>query len=742
MTNTGEALRACLLSYNGSILHWVFTHFYSCTVEVLMKRCFIIVLLSLLGALAAGYAQSKPAIAILPFTGGQGEDGETIAELFSFEPALTAAFAPIPRTSINRAIRNEQNFQMGSGMTDPDTIIAIGKQLGARYTVAGNITALGSQKLLIISIINIEKLQQIAGDYLPYGQIEEIRSRLPAMARNIANAAKIDTSKLPKLAVVPFQLKTSTNAGDADALAQILAIYIIRIGKYAVYPRTASLEQVQAEYAHQMTGDTADEQVSRVGAGDNPQLVLSGAARRLGSGNMFNALILNLASGIQEQGASENYESLNDGITAMKNLANSLTGGGIASQETQPIAAQTVVMREPDWVRQRRVLPNDMVYFIGRSEPQNNYESYREAKGSALMDALTQFMLYQKAEVASIFTDIMTTTRNGTTNSQESTSRVQFAGTIAGLYQQGEWIAGDGTLYVLYASALKSGTNPRPDLPAFFQNQRLWDGELYFIGRAVSQDSHQGTLSAQAAEDAKLQAFLWLGGNLTGVFSDYTKSNNDNIISDAFKAAVKFTSRINTQNLSCYEEARHIQKEQDQKYHYYGLYSIRAGRGDTGAEREYFSYALEYSESSGRKSFAKQIAVNSSRFTRNQPYTPPRQVSSSNKVPAWINELPSEDCLWGIGTGQNTSIDAMNLMSAIRAVVSLASQVDQSIQTMITDYSSPETNLSPETNSSKGTSHVIVSKVIKNAHTLTGDNTLWQRWEVLKTNAREWQMVK
>ena len=34
------------------------------------------------------HAQAKPRLAILPFTGGAGSDGETIAELFSFEPEI------------------------------------------------------------------------------------------------------------------------------------------------------------------------------------------------------------------------------------------------------------------------------------------------------------------------------------------------------------------------------------------------------------------------------------------------------------------------------------------------------------------------------------------------------------------------------------------------------------------------------------------------------------------------------
>ncbi|MDR1073304.1 MAG: hypothetical protein LBL45_06480 [Treponema sp.] len=158
---------------------------------------FLCNLLLFLFVLTPAGAQTKPTLAILPFTGGQGTDGESIAELFSFQRDLTAVFSPVPRTSINRAIRNERGFQMESGMTDPDTIAALGRQLGATYVVAGTITKLGNQNLLIIAILHPESLQQIAGGIETYRTIEEIDGKLPAMARNIAEAVKADTSKLP-----------------------------------------------------------------------------------------------------------------------------------------------------------------------------------------------------------------------------------------------------------------------------------------------------------------------------------------------------------------------------------------------------------------------------------------------------------------------------------------------------------------------------------------------------------------
>ncbi|MDR0636000.1 MAG: hypothetical protein LBF87_02855 [Treponema sp.] len=278
--------------------------------------------------LQAVYARrSESTLAILPFTGAQeAEQGETIAELFSFNKDLNSAFTLIPRTSINIAIRNEQGFQMTSSMTDPDTSAALGKQLGAKYVLAGAITRLGNENLLIISILHVEDLRQIAGDLQTYGTIEEIRGKLPNMARNIVNALIADSSKLPLLAVPPVQWLGSYDNSEADIMAQALAMYLVQSGKYAVYPRTKSLEKVQEEYNNQFGGDVADEYLPHISMGDNPRLVLSVTARKLGNDNMFNAAIINLETGAQEGGESVDYQNLNDGIRVMEKLALKLTG--------------------------------------------------------------------------------------------------------------------------------------------------------------------------------------------------------------------------------------------------------------------------------------------------------------------------------------------------------------------------------------------------------------------------------
>jgi hypothetical protein len=294
----------------------------------------------LLFALIPVGAQTKATLAILPFTGAQSEDGEAIAELFSFQRDLTAVFNPVPRASINRAIRGEQGFQMESGMTDPDTIASLGKQLGATYVVAGTITTLGSQNLLVIAILHTETLRQIAGDIQTYRTIEEIDGKLPAMARNITAAVQRDTSKLPLLALPPMQLAGGIDSREADAMAQVLAMYLIRSGKYAVYPRTKSLEQVQEEYGNQFNRDTADKYLPDIGRTGNPRLALSVTAHRLGTRNIFNAAIINLETGVQEAGDTVNYQSPNDGVGAMDDLARKMTGRETREAEAARLRAE------------------------------------------------------------------------------------------------------------------------------------------------------------------------------------------------------------------------------------------------------------------------------------------------------------------------------------------------------------------------------------------------------------------
>jgi curli biogenesis system outer membrane secretion channel CsgG len=257
----------------------------------------IITPLVLLFAIAA-FGQTKPTLGILPFTGGSGRDGDTIANLFANSIDLGREFRVVPRTSSIESIMKEQKFQR-VGLTDSDTIAELGKQMGAAYVVSGHIARMVDRNLLLISIINAETMEQIAGDYREYGAIEEIRRLLPAMAENIvASVQKKAAAAGEALAVLPLNIQDPAVAqNDAELLAQILSTEIAKTHRYEVLPRTKTIESVMREQEIQRSGLTNRDTMTAIGQATNAQYVLAGTITKLGSMNLFDAKILHISSG-------------------------------------------------------------------------------------------------------------------------------------------------------------------------------------------------------------------------------------------------------------------------------------------------------------------------------------------------------------------------------------------------------------------------------------------------------------
>jgi TolB-like protein len=290
-----------------------------------------LVCLVLVWGYAAAWGQQKESLALLPFTGGQGKDGEYIVAELARQRVLREGFKKVTLvTSTTRAfMKFEQRFQRESGMTDADTIFEAGKQLDAAYVIAGYITKLGDRNLVVVNILDVESLQQIAGDYRPYKNIEEVDSMIPDIARKLAESVQRDTSKLPGLSVPPFEVSEEVNAEDAQALAQILAVNLANGNAYAVLPRTDSLQKVLEEHRRQRTGETDQERVKRLGAGRNAEYVLAGSISKLGKLNRFTADVLHIEDGSFVDGYSERYTLFTEGMEAIPKLAASLNGGAV-----------------------------------------------------------------------------------------------------------------------------------------------------------------------------------------------------------------------------------------------------------------------------------------------------------------------------------------------------------------------------------------------------------------------------
>jgi formylglycine-generating enzyme required for sulfatase activity/TolB-like protein len=273
------------------------------------------------------FGQARPRLAILPFTGGTGGDGETIAALFSYDRELSGVFTIIPRTISVEAVMKEQQFQRSSGLTDADTIARLGRQYNADYVVAGHVLPLGAGKLVFITIIHVASLRQIAGDYGEYKDIEQVQAMIPDMTKRIVSASRTGGAALPQLAVLPFAVPAGMDAGDAEVLAQLLTVEIVNSGKYAVLPRTTMIRSVMAEREIQRSGLTEAGNIKAIGQALNARYVLAGSVRSLGRANLFTAEIINIETMSRLAGDAVNYRAVGDGLKLMPEFGAHLTGG-------------------------------------------------------------------------------------------------------------------------------------------------------------------------------------------------------------------------------------------------------------------------------------------------------------------------------------------------------------------------------------------------------------------------------
>jgi hypothetical protein len=283
-----------------------------------MKKRILFFIISIFAflALPSMEAQAKKRLAILPFSGGQGQDGETISILLSNQRSLLDAFTVQPRNSAIDKIMGEQKYQRQSGLINSDAISEIGKLNTADLVVSGYITKLSDQNLLLISIIDVTEVQQIAGVYQTYRSIEEVRGVLPGLAQRLSETSRKNYTNLPALAVPSFSVPRNVNANDAMVLAQILATEIVNLGKYAVFPRNSSVDDVLKEHQFQRSGQTSG--AVNLGTSKKIDYILSSNVMSLGKSNLFGSQIINLERGDVISGADREYQDIADGLN--KNL--------------------------------------------------------------------------------------------------------------------------------------------------------------------------------------------------------------------------------------------------------------------------------------------------------------------------------------------------------------------------------------------------------------------------------------
>jgi hypothetical protein len=117
-------------------------------------------------------------------------------------------------------------------------------------------------------------------------------------------------------------------------LAQVLATEIVNLGKYAVFPRNSSVDDVLKEHQFQRSGQTSG--AMSLGTSKKVDFILSSNVMSLGRSNLFGAQVINLERGDVITGADREYQDIADGLNKnlMREIAGELLGVNAASAST------------------------------------------------------------------------------------------------------------------------------------------------------------------------------------------------------------------------------------------------------------------------------------------------------------------------------------------------------------------------------------------------------------------------
>ena len=121
---------------------------------------------------------------------------------------------------------------------------------------------------------------------------------------------------------------------------------------------------------------------------------------------------------------------------------------------------------------------------------------------------------------------------------------------------------------------------------------------------------------------------------------------------------------------------------------------------------------------------------------------PAPAASAPSNLPDWINEIPGEDVIWGIGSAKQSSTQMSMETAEQRARVSVARQLDAHVKSMFTDYNldagpaGNQASTSLQESVSRTITNMNVSGAAPNKRWTAPDGTFWCRVEYKKSDAK------
>lgn len=292
-----------------------------------MRRIFFTTTMFILMFSISLLAQNR--VAVIPFTGGNADDGATIATFFEIEMKESSNyFEVLPRTKAMRDFSREAKYRKTS-ITDADAICRIGRLSGADYVVTGHIQKLGIENVLILNITEVATYRKMSGAYCRYSGLGHARDQLPSMIQSMVYyTLAYRNNNAPKLAAVPFDmmLKNTTKEIEASLLVDMLTGEIANTGRYSVIQRTSIIDMIMYEEEIKNSRLTSIYIMEKIGRALGTEYVLSGIVPKHGRDTLVDAQIVNIETADQKSRGRVEYRNMLDGVLVMDDLSYQLVG--------------------------------------------------------------------------------------------------------------------------------------------------------------------------------------------------------------------------------------------------------------------------------------------------------------------------------------------------------------------------------------------------------------------------------
>jgi formylglycine-generating enzyme required for sulfatase activity len=187
------------------------------------------------GAVRRG-ASGMPGLPFNVFSSGMNQgDAELLAQILATELANSGKYAVFPRTRAIERVMEEHHIER-SGMTDPESIRAIGEAVNAQYVLSANVRKLGADNYFSASILHIVEASQGQGAREKYRAVSDGLKLMPKMAQVLAGGdAPAGTVPAGMVLVEGGSfLMGSTNGESDEKPVHTVTVKRFHISKYEV----------------------------------------------------------------------------------------------------------------------------------------------------------------------------------------------------------------------------------------------------------------------------------------------------------------------------------------------------------------------------------------------------------------------------------------------------------------------------------------------------------------------------